>query len=136
LNIKHPFLPYLISNHSPCRSAKTGAITRCNYQFKLWYGKPLWDTYGGKAVLGFEGKPVFTELAIPRILQAAGWEGVWSIHIAKHFGNHGDGLQSSTRRLIAEVRDFRRELHEVIMDGRDYRLSSRANYSKYPRDGH
>jgi hypothetical protein len=33
--------------------------------------------FGNKAVLAYEGQPVFAELYILRVLQSAGWDGVW-----------------------------------------------------------
>jgi hypothetical protein len=45
--------------------------------FELWKGKPLGDTYGNKTVLDSGGEPVFAELAILRIFQRDGWQGVW-----------------------------------------------------------
>src|SRR6516225_10981891 len=58
-------------------NGKSVAIPRCSYLFTLWRGTPIRDTYGGKAVLNSEGKPVFAELAILRVLEKAGWDGVW-----------------------------------------------------------
>ena len=52
-------------------------VLRCRYPFRPWKGKPIRDTYGGKAVLEFDGKPVFAELAILGTIQKAGWDGVW-----------------------------------------------------------
>jgi hypothetical protein len=42
-----------------------------------WTGVALEDTYGGKAVVEVDGEPLFAELAILRLLEADGWEGVW-----------------------------------------------------------
>ena len=35
------------------------------------------DTYGGKAVLTFRGKPLFSELVVLRLVEEEGWHGVW-----------------------------------------------------------
>ena len=45
--------------------------------FKKWSDPKVEGTYGGKAVLDFEGNPVFAELLILRLFQTAGWDGVW-----------------------------------------------------------
>jgi hypothetical protein len=45
--------------------------------FIKWTGKKIDDTYGNKAVLEFYGKPEFAELGILRLMQKAGWNGVW-----------------------------------------------------------
>jgi hypothetical protein len=58
-------------------SGKSVAIPRCDYMFSPWRGTPILDTYGGKAVLDWNGKPVFAELAILGVLERAGWDGVW-----------------------------------------------------------
>jgi hypothetical protein len=52
-------------------------IPKATPRFHRWTGAPPGDTYGGKVVLDFDGKPVFAELAILRIMQADGWNGVW-----------------------------------------------------------
>jgi hypothetical protein len=58
-------------------SSKSVAIPRCGYMFSPWRGTPILDTYGRKAVLDWNGKPVFAELAILGVLERAGWDGVW-----------------------------------------------------------
>jgi len=45
--------------------------------FKVWGGAPIKDTYNNKAVIDWNGEPVFAELAILRLFQANGWDGVW-----------------------------------------------------------
>jgi hypothetical protein len=45
--------------------------------FQQWAGPPVEDSYNGKAVVYFEGEPVFAELATLRAFQRAGWHGVW-----------------------------------------------------------
>jgi hypothetical protein len=59
----------------PCGDSVDLPRYRC--LFRPWQGQPISDTYGGKAVLDFEGSPVFPELAILETLQGAGWDGVW-----------------------------------------------------------
>jgi len=45
--------------------------------FAKWRGERIKDTYGGKAILDFDGEPVFAELAILRAFRKSGWDGVW-----------------------------------------------------------
>ena len=52
-------------------------IPKATPLFKLWKGKKIAETYGGKAVLSFYGKPEFAELGILRIFERDGWKGVW-----------------------------------------------------------
>ncbi|MFQ5418105.1 MAG: hypothetical protein ACE5FL_13840 [Myxococcota bacterium] len=57
-----------------------GSITRvpkATAELDMWTGEPVPDDYNGKAVLDFEGEPLFAELVILRHLQAAGWDGAW-----------------------------------------------------------
>jgi hypothetical protein len=59
------------------RSGSSIDIPRCRYLFRKWEGEPIEDTYGGKALIEFDKKPIFAELAILGTLQRAGWDGVW-----------------------------------------------------------
>lgn len=58
-------------------SGKTVQLAKATPVFKLWTGEPVTETYGGKAVLDFYGKPQFAELGILRIFENDGWQGVW-----------------------------------------------------------
>lgn len=74
----HPFVALLISPQAiVLPSGGSVNMARFEYRFRLWQGAPISDTFGGKAVLNFNGEPVFAELAILRILEESGWEGVW-----------------------------------------------------------
>jgi hypothetical protein len=54
------------------------AVPKCTPQFARWRGAPLADTYRGKLLLDFQGRPAFAELVILWTLMAAGWQGVWN----------------------------------------------------------
>ncbi|KKW19798.1 MAG: hypothetical protein UY63_C0006G0040 [Parcubacteria group bacterium GW2011_GWA2_51_10] len=45
--------------------------------FNSWRGAPIPNTYNGKTVLDWNGEPVFAELAVLRLFQSHGWNGVW-----------------------------------------------------------
>jgi hypothetical protein len=45
--------------------------------FTPWKGTPIPNTYNGKAVIDWNGEPLFAELAVLRLFQSNGWEGVW-----------------------------------------------------------
>jgi len=45
--------------------------------FDSWKGAPIPNTYNGKAVIDWNGEPIFAELAVLRLFQSHGWEGVW-----------------------------------------------------------
>jgi hypothetical protein len=57
-------------------SGVTVQIPKTEPTFDLWKGKPISDTYGNKIVLDCDGESVFAELAILRIFQKDGWQGV------------------------------------------------------------
>lgn len=49
-----------------------------NCVFHEWSGRPIRDTYGGKAVLDCNGTAVFAEVAVLSMLKGSGFEGaVW-----------------------------------------------------------
>lgn len=52
-------------------------IPKANPYFERWSGESFEDTYGNKTILNLDGEPVFAELAILRIFQKDGWNGVW-----------------------------------------------------------
>jgi hypothetical protein len=58
-------------------SGKTVDVAKLSLQFRSWAGSPLRDTYGNKAIIDVEGEPLFAELAILRMLERQGWQGVW-----------------------------------------------------------
>ena len=45
--------------------------------FNIWQGEPIEDTYNGKAILDYEGRPAFAELVILWSMMAEGWQGCW-----------------------------------------------------------
>jgi hypothetical protein len=45
--------------------------------FDPWLGQLPNDTYNGKQVLEFAGRPAFAELAVLWALNEIGWDGVW-----------------------------------------------------------
>jgi hypothetical protein len=45
--------------------------------FKKWDGQSIPNTYGNKTVINLKEEPVFAELAVLRLFQDQGWEGVW-----------------------------------------------------------
>ncbi len=45
--------------------------------FTQWTGEYGGDTYGNKPLVDMDGEPMFAELAILRLFQKDGWDGVW-----------------------------------------------------------
>ena len=50
-------------------------VPRFSWRFRSWAGKPVDDTYGGKAVMDCNGSPAFAELAIIPVLKEHGFDG-------------------------------------------------------------
>jgi hypothetical protein len=53
------------------------SIPKYILHFDPWKGPPIPNTYNGKAVIDWNGEPVFAELALLRLFQSHGWNGVW-----------------------------------------------------------
>jgi hypothetical protein len=54
-------------------------------KFKQWQGEPPANTYGGKQIVDFDGKPLFAELAVLELLKKERWSGVWVDSYGKKF---------------------------------------------------
>ncbi|MFA6408473.1 MAG: hypothetical protein WCW36_03355 [Candidatus Paceibacterota bacterium] len=53
------------------------SIQKYLFEFKGWSGSPISNTYNGKAIIDWNGEPLFAELAVLRLFQSHGWTGVW-----------------------------------------------------------
>jgi hypothetical protein len=53
------------------------SIQKYFLHFNAWKGAPIPNTYNGKAVIDWNGEPLFAELAVLRLFQSHGWNGVW-----------------------------------------------------------
>lgn len=78
-------------------------VPTCLHCFKPWQGVPISDTYGGKAVLDWNGEPLFAELAILRMVQSSGWQGVWIDTYRRKFRQH---LPPAYCDLPLDAQDF------------------------------
>ena len=58
-------------------SGERVSIQKYFLTFDPWKGAPIPNTYKVKAVIDWNGEPVFAELAVLRLFQSHGWEGVW-----------------------------------------------------------
>ncbi len=52
-------------------------IPKASPVFRLWSGEFTGDTYGNKPLIDVDGTAMFAELAILRLFQNDGWDGVW-----------------------------------------------------------
>jgi hypothetical protein len=55
---------------------QTITLNKCTPAFRKWRGAPV-PTFGGKEILDINGSPAYAELAILRLLEKEGWNGVW-----------------------------------------------------------
>lgn len=53
------------------------SIPKADPLFRRWEGEFVGDIYGNKPLLDIDGEPMFAELAILRLFQKDGWDGVW-----------------------------------------------------------
>ena len=51
-------------------------LQKCNPIFRTWKG-PTGFSFGNKRFLEYKKQPVFAEILILRLLESAGWNGVW-----------------------------------------------------------
>ena len=84
-------------------------VPKYRLRLRAWKGVALEDTYGGKAVVEVDGEPLFAELAILRLLEADGWDGVWVDTYRRTFRR---GLPGSP---AAELPRQRRESFNAIV---------------------
>ena len=52
-------------------------IPKASPIFRLWSGEFTGDTYGNKPLIDVDGTAMFAELAILKLFQNDGWDGVW-----------------------------------------------------------
>ncbi len=73
-------------------SGKQVKILSACISFRPWRGVPVPDSYGGKAVVTVDGRPLFAELAILAILKRQGWDGVWGDSYRRKFRTAMPGI--------------------------------------------
>lgn len=59
------------------RSGRVVDLPRCRPTFEVWRGAPVF-ALGGKPLLTWDGKPIFAELLVLRLLSQCGWAGAWA----------------------------------------------------------
>ena len=52
-------------------------LSKATPTFRRWRSNLPPDTYGNKPIVDINGEPLFAELAILRLFQSEGWQGVW-----------------------------------------------------------
>jgi len=59
-------------------SGTTRSINHCPYTFRVGFPiRNIQANFGKKPVINFDGESVVAEIAVLRLLQKAGWDGVW-----------------------------------------------------------
>ncbi|MCB2380375.1 hypothetical protein LGH70_22475 [Hymenobacter sp. BT635] len=53
------------------------AIPKAELTLRRWAGAPITNTFGGKALIDFAGRPLFAELCVYELLRLSGWEARW-----------------------------------------------------------
>lgn len=70
--------PYVVDGELfSLSSGEQISIQKYFLHFNEWKGAPIPNTYNNKPVIDWNGEPVFAELAVLRLFQSHGWEGVW-----------------------------------------------------------
>lgn len=77
-------------------SGKKVSVPTHFLQFSEWCGTPVTDSYGGKPVLNIDGEPLFAELAVLRLLEKDGFDGVW----VDTFGNRFRRTMTKDSRML------------------------------------
>jgi hypothetical protein len=87
---------------------KTFEVPKTIMTFKQWEGIPI-NTFGGKPLIDFDGKPMFAELAIMKLFIISGWQARWietygaSDKTPFHFSDWIDGKLSE--QLVDVIQD-------------------------------
>lgn len=71
---------------------------RCHLNLTRWVGEEV-PTYGGKTILNYMGEPLYAELVVLRMLQNAGWTGVW---VDTYRRTYRTGLPDEGKNTVAK----------------------------------
>jgi len=58
-------------------NSQTLLLPKVEVQLRRWAGAPVADSFGGKPLIDFAGKPMFAELAVYELFRLSGWEARW-----------------------------------------------------------
>jgi hypothetical protein len=91
-------------------SGKRVLIPKYFYLFSEWNGAPIPNDYNGKAVIDWNGEPLFAELAVLRLFESYGWRGVWVDSYRREYRTGLPGVAEPTelpkrqKQLIDSIR--------------------------------
>lgn len=97
---------------------RTLEVPKTIITFKQWKGVPI-NTFGGKPLIDFDGKPVFAELAIMKLFIISGWQARWietygaSDKTPFHFSDWIDGNLSEQVRDTIEDNNILNTLNAI-----------------------
>jgi hypothetical protein len=77
------------------------SVPAANIVFKRWRGKPIKDDFGGRPVAEYEGRPLFAELAVVKMVVKSGWSAFWQeVYPIRKSGPHyySDWKEDSLRK--------------------------------------
>jgi hypothetical protein len=86
------------------------AVPGVSLKFKKWDGLTIANTFGGKPLIDYDGKPMFAELAIQRMAVKGGWSARW----VETYASKSDGPYFFTdwldaplpKQIVAPVEDL------------------------------
>ncbi|MDO7887106.1 hypothetical protein [Hymenobacter cheonanensis] len=88
-------------------------VPKVELQLRRWSGEPIADSFGGKPVIDFAGRPMFAELAVYELFRLSGWEARWietygaPTQSPKHYVDWHPSLPKELRKT---------QLHQAIAD--------------------
>ena len=53
------------------------AVPKVELALREWQGPPIADTFGGKKLIDFAGRPLFAELCVYELFRLSGWNARW-----------------------------------------------------------
>ena len=77
MNKKYPSLLNPTDIETFILNGKPVEIPKLIVCFKEWKGTPISNTFGGKPLIDFNGKPMFAELTIMKLFIISGWQARW-----------------------------------------------------------
>ena len=87
-------------------SGKEVNVKKYFLKFKPWQGEPI-NTYGGKAVIDFNGQPEYAETAVLKLFKQNGWDGVWvdkKLYRTGILGNDTVKLPDDKHEILDQIR--------------------------------
>jgi len=106
---------------------KTVEIPKAILTFKQWNGTPIANTFGGKPLIDFDGKPMFAELAVMKLFKISGWQARWietygaNLKTPFHFSDWIDGKLLEQSHDPIQDEDISKLLNDIaLLNGTNY----------------